>query len=313
MDSANKQNAVVAEVTPGTTPASPAFKLLRDSSIGGSPQRGAQRSPERLANRQVAHMVSGVASYPKTINGPFVRDAATDILLSSLFCNDWATDVLKVGQLKNAFTLEEKYEGGGTDPYRRLAGCLCDSMRLSFPLAGSGDPGTMAFTLKALAETTGTTALGSATYAAPTPDLDPVSSIDIVVNDLFGISGAQVMSLEMTISNSMRDKYAFGSPNPFDIGLGQFDVSGQAQIYFGQLSDYAAFATRQSGLSLDLQIGSVEDSMDLIQMNNVDVWNPDVTDPGPTGDNMVVLNFMARYDAGDASSIKWTRNFGLET
>jgi hypothetical protein len=310
MDSATKQDAVVAEVTPGTTPASPAFKLLRSSSITGSPQRGAQRSPERLPNRQVSHMVSGLAQSSKTINMPFARDAATDILLESLFFNAWATDVLKIGQTKKAFTLEEKYAAAA---YRRLAGSQVDSLRMSFPLAGGGDPGTMVFSLKALGESTAGTALGSSTYADPTPDLDPVSSIDITVNDLFGISSPKIMSLDMTISNSLRDKYAFGSPSPFDLGAGQFDVSGTVQIYFSQLTDYSAFTTRQTGLSLDLIIGSVEDSMDNIVLNNVDVWNPDNSDPGPTGDVTTTLNFSGRYDAGDGSTIVWTRNFGLES
>ncbi len=103
----------------------------------------------------------------------------------------------------------------------------------------------------------------------------------------------------MTIGNSMRDQYAFGSAEPWGIGLGLFDVSGTVQLYFTQLSDYAAFVTRQTGLTLDLTIGSVEDFMDNIVMSNVDVWNPDISDPGATGDHMVTLNFMARYDATD--------------
>ena len=313
MDSANKQTAVVAEVTQGTTPASPAFKLLRDASVSGSPQRGAQRSPERRSDRMAANMVSGLASFPKTINMPFARDAGLDILLESLLCGAWSTDVLKNASTKKPFTLEEKYEGGATDPYRRLAGCLCDSLRLSFPLAGGGDPGSLAFSIKAMGESTAASALGSATYAAPTPAYDPVSSIDVTVNDLFGISAPKLMSFDMTISNAMREKYAFGSPNPFDIGLGAFDVTGQVQLYFSQLTDYSTFVQRQSGLTLDLLIGSVEDYMDQIELPNVDVWNPDVTDPGAGGDNMVTLNFMARYAASDTAAIKWTRNVGLES
>ena len=311
MDSANKQTAVVAEDTQGTTPASPEFKLLRDASVSGSPQRGAQRSPERRPDRMAANMVSGLASFPKTINMPFARDAALDILLESLLCGAWSTDVLKNASTKKPFTLEEKYGGGATDPYRRLAGCLCDSLRLSFPLAGGGDAGSLAFSIKAMGESTATSALGSSTYAAPSPGYDPVSSIDITANDLFSISSPKIMSFDMTISNAMREKYAFGSPNPFDIGLGAFDVTGQVQLYFSQLSDYSTFVTRQSGLTLDLLIGSVEDSMDQIVLSSVDVWNPDVTDPGAGGDNMVTLNFMARYDSGDGAAIKWTRNVGL--
>ena len=311
MDSANKQTAVVAEDTQGTTPASPEFKLLRDASVSGSPQRGAQRSSERRPDRMAANMVSGLASFPKTINMPFARDAGLDILLESLLCGAWSTDVLKNASTKKPFTLEEKYGGGATDPYRRLAGCLCDSLRLSFPLAGGGDAGSLAFSIKAMGESTATSALGSSTYAAPSPGYDPVSSIDITANDLFGISAPKIMSLDMTISNAMREKYAFGSPNPFDIGLGAFDVTGQVQLYFSQLTDYSTFVARQSGLTLDLLIGSVEDSMDQIVLPNVDVWNPDVTDPGAGGDNMVTLNFMARYDSGDGAAIKWTRNVGL--
>lgn len=311
MDSANKQTAVVAEATQGTTPNSPAFKLLRDSSVTGSPQRGAQRSPERRSDRMAANMVSGLASYPKTINLPFARDAGTDILLESVLCGAWATNTLKNASTRMPFTLEEKYEGGATDPYRRLAGCLCDSLRMSFPLAGGGDPGSLAFSIKALAETTATAALGSATYAAPTPGYDPVSSIDIAANDLFSISSPKIMSFDMTIANAMREQWAFGSAEPFGIGLGAFDVAGQVQLYFTQLSDYSTFVQRQTGLALDLVIGSVEDFMDRIQLNNVDVWNPDVSDPGASGDHMVTLNFMGRYDASDTAAIVWTRNYGL--
>lgn len=311
MDAASKQTAVVAETTQGTIPTSPGFKLLRDSSVSGSPQRGAQRSPERRSDRMAANMVSGLGSFPKTINMPFARDAGLDILLESVMCGAWSTNVLKNGSTKKPFTLEEKYEGGATDPYRRLAGCLCDSLRLSFPLAGGGQAGSMAFGIKAMAETTATTALGSSTYAAPTPGYDPVSSIDIAATSLFGITSPKVMGLDMTISNGMQEQYAFGSASPFGINLGAFDVTGQVQLYFSQLTDYSTFVTRQTGLALALRVGSVEDFMDLIELNNVDVWNPDVTDPGSSGDNMVTLNFMARYAAADTAAIKWTRNYGL--
>ena len=40
---------------------------------------------------------------------------------------------------------------------------------------------------------------------------------------------------------------------------------------------------------------------------NCDVFNPDIDDPGATGDHMVTLNFMARYDASDTAAIKITR------
>ena len=308
MDSANKQSAVIAEVTMGTTPATPAFKVLRDIRVSGAPDRPAQRSPERSANRQAANMVSGLATFPKQIELPFVRDAAIDILLTSVMGADWSTNVLKVGSTKMPFTLEERYEGGATDPYRRLAGCLCNSLAINFPMAGAGVPGTMSFGIMAMAETAATSAIASSTYSTPTPYYDPVSLIDVTFTDLFSISSPKVVGFQMAFNNNLRNKHAHGSASPFDLGFGQFDVTGQVQLYFGQSSDYSTFMTRQTGLTLDLTIGSVTNYKDKIQLGTVDVWNPNVDDPGSSGEHVVTLNFMGRYDTSDASAVVWTRN-----
>jgi hypothetical protein len=228
-----------------------------------------------------------------------------DILLESTMGNTFATNVLKDASTKRFFTLEEKYEGGATDPYRRLAGCMCDHMSLSWRL---GEPGSISFNIMALAETTATTAIASSTYAVPTPYNDPVTPVDITVTNLFSIASPKLMELNLNISNNDRAQYAFGSASPFGIGLGNFDISGSAKLYFSQLTDYSTFVNRQTGLALDLTIGSVTNFKDQIQMGNVDVWNPDIDDPGQTGDHMVTLNFMGRYYATDQAVIKWTRN-----
>ncbi len=304
MDSANKQTAIIAEVTMGTTPATPAFLLTRDIRVSGSPQRSASRSPERRSDRMAANMTSGLFTFPKVIETPWVRDAATDVLWESVLCGGWATNVLKNASTKKPFTLEEKYEGGATDPYRRLTGCLVDSLSIGFR---NGEPGTMSWGIRAMAEAAATSAIASSTYAAPTPGYDPSTPADIVVGDLFGVSSPKVMSLNMTISNNMRDQHSWGSNAPFGIGLGLFDVSGQVSFYFGASADYSAFMTRQTGLDLSLTIGATTNYKDTLLLPYCDVWNPDVDDPGATGDHMVTLNFMARYDSSDAAAIKLTR------
>ena len=305
MDSANKQTAIIAEVTQGTTPSTPAFKLVRDIRVSGSPQRSNNRSPERRSDRRAANMYTGLSAFSKTIEMAWARDAAFDILLESVMCNTFSTDILKDASTKQFFTLEEKYEGGATDPYRRLAGCMVDSLSLSWRL---GEPGSVSAGIMALAETTATTAIASATYAAPTPAYDPVTPVDITVNSLFGITTPKLMELNLSISNSLRPQYQFGNASPFGIGLGSFDVRGSAKLYFSQLTDYSTFVTRQTGMALDLTIGSVTLFKDQIEMGNVDVWNPDVDDPGQSGDHMVTLNFMGRYYESDAAVLKLTRN-----
>lgn len=307
MDSANKQSAVISETTMGTTPATPAFKLLRDIRVSGAPDRPAQRSPERIANRQAANMVSGLFSISKSIETPFVRDAANDVLLESVFGNTWATNALKVGSTKKSFTLEEKYSAT-TPPYRRATGCMVNTLQLSFPMAGGGNPGTMSFACLGMAEASATTAIASSTYTTPSPYNDPTSLIDVTFGNLFSITSPKVTGFQMSLTNNLRNLYSHGAASPFDIGFGQFDVTGQVQLYFSQASDYSTFMTRQTGLALDVTIGSVANQKDRIQMNTVDVWNPSIDDPGATGDHILTLNFMGRYNATDASALIWTRN-----
>lgn len=303
MDSANKQDAIVAEVTKGTTPSSPAFKTLRTSAITGAPVRNSTRSPERRADRRAASMVTGLSVFEKTIEMPFARDEGTDILLASLFNNTWATNVLKDGSTPSAFTLEEKYEGGSTDFYRRLTGCQVNTLTMAFRL---GEAGTMSFGLLARGESTGTTALGSSTYAAPTPGYDPVSSVAITGADVFGLTTPRVTALNMTITNNEAGLYAFGSDSPFDLGLGLFDVSGTVELYLSAATDYTSFIPRLAD-SFSFVFGSVSNYKDQIDMGAVDIFNPQISDPGPTGQHMVTLPFMAKYYASDTAAIKWTR------
>lgn len=304
MDSANKQSAVIAEATIGTTPATPAFKLLRDISLSGSPTRPAMRSPERRSDRTAANMTSGPNAYTKVINLPWARDAATDILWESLFCKAWASDVLKNASTPKSFTLEEKYEGGSTDSYRRLTGCHVDSVNIGFRI---GEPGSLSFNVIALGESTATAAIASSTYAAPTPGYDPSTPADIVANDVLGLSSPKVVAMNMTIQNNMRAQYQWGSNDPFGVGLGLFNVEGDITVYYSALADYSAYASRLAAQTLDLTIGATTLYKDQLVLGNCDAFNPDISDPGATGDHLLNLKFFARYDASDAAAIVLTR------
>ena len=305
MDSANKQSAIISEVTQGTTPAGPAFLLLRDNRVSGAPTRSINRSPERRPDRAMANTYSGLTILNKTIEMAWSRDAANDVLMASLFCGAYTANIIKNASTKSFFTLEEKYEGGATDPYRRLTGCMVDSLSLSWRL---GEPGSMSWSIMALAEAVATAALSGATYAVPTPQYDPVTPTDIVVNDLFSVSSPKLMGLNMTISNSDRPQHAFGSASPFGIGLGQFDVRGTAQFYLQAAADYSTFMTRQTGLILDLTIGSVASFKDRLVVSNCHVGNPDIDDPGAAGgEHLVTVEFIGAYLSSDASAAKITR------
>lgn len=307
MDSANKQTAVVAEVTQGTMPDTPSLLVLRDTRVSGASQLGDTRSPERRADRMEHNSVRGINAYTRTIELPWMRDDGLDVLWKSLFCADWATDVIKNGSTEMPFSMEEKYEGGATDPYIRHYGGIVDSVSISGRMDGS--PLQLSFACAFLGRDSGTTAKGGATYAAPNPGYDPVSGVDVLVNDCFSVSGAKMMGFNINIRNNVRQQYAFGSASPWGTGLGIFEVDGNVQLYFQQLSDWATFAsTPQDGLVLDLTIGSEANNKDRLVIPAARVFNSDVDDPGQSGDHMVTLPFRGRYASGDAAALKLTRN-----
>ena len=305
MDGALKRDAIVPEVTLGTTPATPGFLVLRTINVDGDPERPNERSPERVSHGMATNMYQGLVRVPKTFILPWARDAATDVLWGSLFFGSWATNVLKNAQTAAGFTLEEKYEGGATDPYRRVTGMLVDSATIAFAM--DGQPGRLNFAARGRGETTATTPISGATYADPTPGYDPVTAAEIVATNIFGVTSPLVQSLNMQISNSLGERYGFGSPSPARHERGWFDVRGTVEFDLAAAADYSTFATRQQGLALDVTIGSVTNYKDKLEVMKADVWNPALRDPGPTGTHTVMLNFMGRYNSSDAAAIKLTR------
>lgn len=305
MDSANKRDAIVAEVTQNTTPSSPAFKKLRSSGISGSPTRSRLPSPERRPDRAIAFMAAGLNSYARQIAMPFQRDAATDILWASVLNSSYSTNVMKNGSTASFFTLEQTYEAGATDIYHRDTGCQVNNLSINFRL---GEIGQMMWDIMAMGNSQATSAIASSTYAEPTPAVDPVSSVDVTVSSLFSISTPKVVGLSMQISNNMAFLHKFGSADPQGSSLGLFNVTGQVELYFDAAAQYTAFVPYASAQTMSLVLGSSSGNKDQFDMSEVDVFDPIVSDPGASGPHILSLKFMGRYDTGDASVFKITRN-----
>lgn len=302
---ARKQTAIVAEAIQGSTPATPSFLIVRDIRVDGAIERTDSISRERRPDRATFALAKGLSIFSKTIEMPYVRDAATDVLWQSVFCNSFNTDVLRNGSAKVPFTLEERYGAAPSPVYRRVLGCIVDEMALSLRV---GQVGLMRCKMRGLAETAVYDPIAGASYAVPGPGYDPVTSAEISVDNLFSLTSPRVVSLSLGFRNNVRERYGFGSVDPHGTGLGAFLVVGNIELYFTDLQEYARFTTRQSGLGLNLLIGSASGAQDQLQLTNVDVWNPNVDDPGAAEDHKVTLNFVAKYSSADAAVAVFTRN-----
>lgn len=305
MDGSQKRVALVAEVTRGTTPATPTFLTVRDIRTTGGKQQPRTRSPERSNTRQSLTTYKGLVTIPKQIEMPLAYDDATNVLLAAVLQGAWATNVAKLQSTISGVTLEEFLEGGATDFFRRSVGFFPDSLQLS---CSNGQPGMMTFGGRALTETTAAAIIAGATYVDPTPGGPPMTPGDFVLNTTLGLTTPKIQAFNLSIRNNAYDLHGFADDNPYDQGLGQADVEGAVELYFRTAAEYTTFVGAGSlGAVLDITMGSVTLNKYRLKLSNLDCFNPDLGDPGPTGPVTCTIPFVGNYKAADGSGITLTR------
>lgn len=305
MDGSQKRVALIQEVTRGTTPATPAFLTVRDIRTTGGKQQPRTRSPERSNTRQSLTTYKGLVTIPKQIEMPLAYDDALNVLIASLLQTTWSSDIAKLSSTIGGLTIEEFMEGGATDFFRRTHGFFAESLQLS---CSNGQPGMLTIGGRGLTETTAAAILASATYVAPNPGGSPMTPGDFVLNTTLGLSTPKIQALSLSIRNNAYDLHGFGDDNPYDQGLGQADVEGSIELYFRTAAEYTTFvgAGALAGV-LDITMGSVTLNKYRLKLTNLDTFNPDINDPGPSGPVTVTLPFVGNYKAADASAVVWTR------
>ena len=305
MDGSQKRVALIAEVTRGTTPTTPAFLTVRDIRTTGGKQQPRMRSPERSATRQSLTTYKGLVTIPKQIEMPLAYDDALNVLLASVLQTAWASNVAKLQSTVAGMTLEEFIEGGATDFYRRSLGFFAESLQLS---CSNGQPGMLTIGGRALTQATDTAILAGATYVDPNPGGPPMTPGDFVLNTTLGLTTPKIQALNLSIRNNAYDLHGFGSDDPYDQGLGQADVEGSVELYFRTAAEYTTFVGAGSlGAVLDITMGSVTLNKYRLKLTNLDCFNPDIGDPGPSGPVTCTIPFVGNYKASDSSAITLTR------
>lgn len=302
MDNSQTRVGIIAEATRGTTPATPAFLLTRDTTFDSAPERPFGESPERRADRRLASTFKSPAAYPVRYSGPLLYDDSTHLILASLLQSDWSTDVLKDASTFKPITVERKFEGGATDPFLRTRGVVFGQGQIEIPVTG---PIMINAAGEGLSEATATAAIAGASYVAA-DDEEPMVAADIVTTDLFSVSSPQIIRATINIENNLRRQYKWGSNDPFGHGLGRLRITGSAAFYFSALADYTGFIAGATG-ALDITLGVTTTKKYQLQIPNAKVFNPRVADGGNDTDAMVEFDFSALYDSGDAAAMVITR------
>lgn len=302
-NSSETRIAYVTETAFGVTPATPTFKTFRTTGGGPRSNKVTQTSDELRPDRNVpdeALVGIGVSgAYPIEFSyGTF------DDMLESALRGAWATNVLKNGITPKYFTMEETLELGATDSFSRYTGCAVNTFSLSI---AAREKVTGSIGLIGQKETLASAIIEDATYAAASAEPILTASAHVAALTVSGaVPAPKVRSLNLEISNNLRERPVVGSLYSEEFGAGRCDVTGTLAAYFESASLYQAVLDHGSA-ALSLTIGKDANKKYTILLPKIIFGDGARQIGGNSDDVMFSIPFRAVLDPTEACSIKFTR------
>jgi len=302
-DTSQTRLAYILESVYGTTPTTPAFDTMRYTSENLVPAIQYVTSNEINTHRQVSDLtqVGGEAAGDIGIEMSY---GSFDPLLEALFGGTWSANVLKIGNTERSFTFEKKFETGATDHFERYVGSRVNSLNIRL---AAKEIVTGSFNVMSKEMQTDDAIISGATYNAVGTNPVMNASTGFQSLTMTGITQPELMSLDITITNNMRQQPVMGAIGSKGIGLGQLVVTGQFEAYFSNQEILDAYVGNVA-TDLSFVIGGASALNYTLALGNIKFSNVGTPTPGNNQDVMQTIAFQAIYDSSDASSIVLTRD-----
>lgn len=233
--------AVVREATPGVTPATPAFQLLRATSESLSYSPETQLSNELNPDRQVTDVIVTGGQSGGDVAFELSSNPGFELLLEGCLANLWTDNQLWVGTTLLTHTLEKRFTVDETDidplaryEISRFVRSLVDAMTLTFT---TGGPATGNATLLGGAMARADSDLAGSTYL--TAGKLPVMVGAGVLPVTFTIGAVAyeawcVSNLVINLRNNGRAIACLGQDAANEVVLGRFECEITASIYLAK-------------------------------------------------------------------------------
>jgi hypothetical protein len=292
---------VIAEVTAGTTPATPVFANLRITSETLVANYESLVSQELRPDATVAEVRRTGVSVAGDINFELHKATMMDTLLAAALRGTWASDTLKGGVLKPTYSFERVVQGAVGDGYFRFVGSRIGGLSLSF---SPDEMGTGTMSVMGTGHTVDDAIITGATYTA-VGSSPPMAGVDVSSLSVSGISGVDYMNMTLEVDLALRLQRKLGSTSARGIGYGKRQVTGTLSAYFEDIGAYEAFVNNASPSI----IATVSDGTNsyTITLPKVRFLTGEVPTPGENQDVMVNLNYQAIYDSTLTTDIQIVR------
>lgn len=293
--------AYITEVTWGTTPGTPQLTLVPTISSGFNLVRDTYTDNSRLPDRQTRALTVGNTHVEGQIECAF---SATNynVFLESVMNSTWSTNVLKVGNTRKSFTIEEGF--ADIAQYQPHLGCFVDKMTVKVPVDGLVTA-TFDFIGKSQSVFAGTSIDSSAGYtaaAAETPFYHTAASGHIKEG---GSAIAYLTSIELSINNNSKKNWALGSNTMRDTTLGTIAIEGTATAYFEDAVIYNKFVNN-TATSIDFKLHDGTAGLQFYLPNIR--YTAATISPANDGPVLITMPFTALYNTGDTSTLVITKS-----
>lgn len=295
---AQAEVGMIAEITYGTTPATP--ELAEVPATGFSPEvvKEGFQSGDLRADRQIADFRHGGKSTNFNVDVEMKHGPYDDLLAGALF-GAWAGNVLKASTIRNSFTLEAAY----TDiaQYLAFVGCMVNQFTMSVSTDATV---TGSFSMVGKDMTPGGATIDTSGQYTKTTKRSFDSFSGTV--DEGGAGSTIITGVELSLDNGLQPARAIGDSTPQQYFDGRSNLTGTVNAFFESMALLNKFLDEtQSSLSFVL---TDPDSNTL----TFDVPKIVYTGGSPpvSGESGVViaLPFQAIYDSGEDTAFKITRS-----
>lgn len=255
-DSSRTGIRVVAEATPGTTPATPAMKELEITGESFTNSRQTLTSQSFRSDRQVPGATKVSETNGGDLNIELKYGGVIDDLFEACLQGTWTADVVSNGVTRRSFTLEKEFGLDSGERFEVYRGAEVTGMSLSMAV---GQMITGSFSFLARSFTSGTATVAGSVVPAPTTEFMNAVNDSISLKIDGSDVGAIIQAFDFSLDNNAREQRAIGSADLAGVGMGRSNLTGNMTVFFSGANNpiYTAYKT-ETPISLSIDVPDVD-------------------------------------------------------
>lgn len=307
----NSKIGYIKEVSPGVTPATPAYSLLPFTTFNLTGTRDSFSDPSIISDRQNHFFAYGNIHTAGDMDSIALAQIATtgnmlqDPFWESVMRASWTANVLKIGITPTTFTFESiNQDVGLAQPiYSRYTGVEVSQVALTVNM---NSVSTAKWSLMGLGYNMSTTGIAGTTYLPIPSTSQPL--IHGNVGSIFkegGSSSAIMTSITLNVANTMDANFALGDYTAKNLTAGKIKITGTITAYFQDLTLLNKFL---NGTSTSVEF-KISDGTRALNFNMPRVFYSGAAKTVPNDKALTLtLPFEAIYDETNSSSLIITRS-----